>query len=352
MSLPCLFRHETKAIAAVCHVDDLIIAGEVESLEWLLGSMNHEFTLSESGILPRADQSEEEAIRCLKKRHYFTKDGIVIMPHEKYIPALVELYGLEKKAGKATPESMQVELEGKSDELLEGADQFRFRSALGTLMYVSQDRVDIQHCIRNLSQFMARPTRKAEMEIKHAILYLRRTEQYGLLLPYQKYRSKKAEILCQVEEDEGPFTDSDWAGDKSSQARRRHSVSSICMFLNGCMVTSWSRSQKSIALSSCEAEFLASAGGVAEAIQVKDLWQFISRRPVLIKAITDSSSCRAFTERLGVGRLKHIDIKYLWMQLEVKKETLKMEGVPTLWNVADLGTKRLSRQRREFLMYT
>ena len=279
------------------------------------------------------------------------------MPHEKYIPALVELYGLEKKAGKASPESMQVELEGNSDELLEGADQFRFRSALGTLLYVSQDRVDIQHCIRNLSQFMARPTRKAEMEIKHAILYLRRTEQYGLLLPYQKYRSKKAEILCQVEEDSGPdcleaFTDSDWAGDKSSQARRRHSVSSVCVFLNGCVVTSWSRSQKSIALSSCEAEFLASAGGVAEAIQVKDLWQFISKRAVLIKAITDSSSCRAFTERLGVGRLKHIDIKYLWMQLEVKKETLKMEGIPTLWNVADLGTKRLSRQRREFLMYT
>ena len=170
LSLPSLFRHETKAIAAVCHVDDLIIAGEVESLEWLLSSMKDEFTLSESGILPRADQSEEEAVRCLKKRRYFTKDGIVIMPHEKYIPALVELYGLEKKAGKATPESMQVELEGSSDELLEGADQFRFRSALGTLLYVSQDRVDIQHCIRNLSQFMARPTRKAEMEIKHAIL--------------------------------------------------------------------------------------------------------------------------------------------------------------------------------------
>ena len=38
--LPSLFRRETKAIAAVCHVDDLIIAGEVESLEWLLGSVN------------------------------------------------------------------------------------------------------------------------------------------------------------------------------------------------------------------------------------------------------------------------------------------------------------------------
>ena len=176
------------------------------------------------------------------------------------------------------------------------------------------------------------------------ILYLKRAERYGLLLPYQKYRSKKADYL-------ETFTDSDWAGDKSSQVRRRRSVSSVCVFLNGYMVTSWSRSQKSIALSSCEAEFLASAGGVAEAIQVKDLWHFISRRAVMIKAITDSSSCRAFTERLGVGRLKHIDIKYLWMQLEVKKETLKMEGIPTLWNVSDLGTKRLSRQRLEFLMY-
>ena len=57
---------------------------------------------------------------------------------------------------------------------------------------------------------------------------------------------------------------------------------------------------------------------MAEAIQVKDLRLFLSRRAVMIKAITDSSSCRAFTERLGVGRLKRIDIKYLWMQLEVK----------------------------------
>ena len=117
------------------------------------------------------------------------------------------------------------------------------------------------------------------------------------------------------------------------------------------MVTSWSRSQKRIALSSCEAEFLAAAGGAAEALQVKDLWIFVSRREVMIKAITDSSSCRAFTERLGVGRLKHIDIKYSWMQLEVKKETLVMESIPTLMNVSDLGTKKLSRQRREFPMY-
>ena len=227
---------------------------------------------------------------------------------------------------------------------------------MGTLLYISQDRIDIQHSIRNLSQFMAKPTRLAEAEVKHAILYLSRTEGYGLLLPYQKCRSKKAEILGQVEDLNGPdalesFSDSDWAGDQSSSQRRRHSVSSTFMFLNGCLITSWSRSQKTIALSSCEAEFLAAAGGSAEGLQIKGLWTFISGRSVVLKAITDSSSCRAFSERLEVGRLKHIDTRYLWVQLEIKKETLSMEGIPTLWNVADLGTKRLTKARREFLMY-
>ena len=42
---------------------------------------------------------------------------------------------------------------------------------------------------------MANPTKKAEAELKHLVLYLQGTEHYGLLLPYTKYKSKKAEIL-------------------------------------------------------------------------------------------------------------------------------------------------------------
>ena len=120
--------------------------------------------------------------------------------------------------------------------MLEGDEQFKFRSALGTLLFISQDRVDIQHAVRNLSQFMAKPTKRAELEVKHVILYLKRTENYGLLLPYSKFRSKKAEIVGQVEEDEEKdflevFSDSDWAGDKSSAAKRRHSVSSVFEYI-------------------------------------------------------------------------------------------------------------------------
>ena len=123
------------------------------------------------------------------------------------------------------------------------------------------------------------------------------------------------------------------------------------IFLNGRPVTSWSRSQRSIALSSCESEYLSAVGGAAEGLYVGRLWRFLTRKEVAVNTITDSSSCRAFSQRQGVGRLKHIDAKFLWVQQRLKEGAMATEGVPTLLNVADIGTKRLTKVRRAFLMY-
>ncbi|CAL1135832.1 unnamed protein product [Cladocopium goreaui] len=123
------------------------------------------------------------------------------------------------------------------------------------------------------------------------------------------------------------------------------------IFLNGRAVTSRSRSQKSIALSSCESEYLAAVGGGAEGIHIGRLWTFLVRKETEVDVVTDSSSCRAFAQRQGVGRLKHIETKYLWLQQCVKLGMLTMTGVATLLNVADIGTKKLSKLRRSFLMF-
>ena len=122
-------------------------------------------------------------------------------------------------------------------------------------------------------------------------------------------------------------------------------------FLNGRPVTLWSRSQRSIALSSCESEYLSAVGGAAEGLYVGRLWRFLTQKEVAVSTITDSSSCRAFSQRQGVGRLKHIDAKFLWVQQRLKEGAMTMEGVPTLLNVSDIGTKRLTKVRRAFLMY-
>jgi hypothetical protein len=122
------------------------------------------------------------------------------------------------------------------------------------------------------------------------------------------------------------------------------------IFLNGRPVTSWSRSQKSIALSSCESEYLVAVGGGAEGIHIGRLWSFLVRKETEVSLATDSSSCRASAQRQGVGRLKHIETKYLWLQQCVKLGMLTMTGVATLLNVWDIGAKKLSKLRRSFLM--
>ena len=69
---------------------------------------------------------------------------------------------------------------------------------------------------------------------------------------------------------------------------------------------------------------MAAVGGAAEGIYIARLWRFLTNMDVKVSVITDSSSCRAFSERQGVGRLKHIDTKHLWLQQKVKENALTM----------------------------
>ena len=355
--LPAMFRHKTRDLALCGHVDDLVISGREMEIDWCLGQLREKFEISESGVFPGLHQDPMEPVRFLKKRHFFCSQGIIVMPHEKYVKSLISMYGLESRRPKPTPEGTNGLLDSENE--LEGERRKLFRSGLGTLLYVAQDRVDIQHSVRNLAQAMARPTAEAERGLKHLILYLKGTENHGILLPYQQqFGSKIEEIQGERTEDAGNrcslvevFSDADWAGDQSSAAKRRHSVSSVMVFVNNCLIQSYSRSQKSIALSSCESEFLALTGATAEAMHVKKIWQFLTRGDVEMVAFTDSSSCLALSQRLGVGRAKHLDVRQLWIQNEVKKGEVQVRKIPTELNLADLNTKRLSKSRREFLLY-
>ena len=96
---------------------------------------------------------------------------------------------------------------------------------------------------------------------------------------------------------------------------------------------------------------MAAIGGEAEGIYVARLWRFLTNKDVKVSVITDSSSCRAFSEKQGVGRLKHIDAKFVWLQQRVNENALTMDAVSMMMNVTDMGTKELGRVRRAFLMY-
>ena len=54
--------------------------------------------------------------------------------------------------------------------------------------------------------------------------------------------------------------------------------------------------------------------------------------------------------RSGVGNLRHLSTRILWTQQRVAMGEIVIKKVNTLWNVSDLGTKGLSRERMLLLL--
>ena len=64
---------------------------------------------------------------------------------------------------------------------------------------------------------------------------------------------------------------------------------------------------------------------------------------------TDSTAAVSISERQGVGRLKHMQVRSLWLQQAVKQDGVLRRKIATLRNPADLGTKVHAADRFEFL---
>ena len=57
----------------------------------------------------------------------------------------------------------------------------------------------------------------------------------------------------------------------------------------------------------------------------------------------DAKATEHIIHSQGIGKLKHIDVAYLWVQDEIRSQRLRVRRVRSEENVADLGTKPLSK---------
>ena len=70
-----------------------------------------------------------------------------------------------------------------------------------------------------------------------------------------------------------------------------------------------------------------------------------------IRLRTDNSAVRMLSRKLGAGRLRHIKGRRLWLQAKVISGGLCIKQVKTLYNIADLNTKSLAKDRHLFLLH-
>ena len=103
------------------------------------------------------------------------------------------------------------------------------------------------------------------------------------------------------------------------------------------LLTHWSRAQSCIALSSGEAELNAMLKAASEGLMLKNLFAEIGE-PVGLHLRGDSSASHGTLQRLGSGRIKHLQTRQLWLQERVYVGDVSVEKIPRAVNWADMLT--------------
>ena len=107
-----------------------------------------------------------------------------------------------------------------------------------------------------------------------------------------------------------------------------------------------------MALSSGEAEFVALHQGVLEGLAARSLLSEVFDRDFKLALHTDSTAARAMALRSGPGRVKHVDLKMMFIQEFVKAKIVEVRKIGTLHNPADLLTKAVDQTTLERLLWS
>ena len=134
------------------------------------------------------------------------------------------------------------------------------------------------------------------------------------------------------------LTDSDWASDLVT----RRSTSGGVLKLGKHILNQWCRLQGSVSLSSGEAELNSLIKGSSECIGVCNLLNEMLDVHFHCLGYCDSSAARGIANRTGVGKVKHLSVKHMWIQEQTADKRLTVRWIPRKDNCSDALTHPLT----------
>ena len=202
--------------------------------------------------------------------------------------------------------------------------KFPHREVIGSLLCAAcVSRPDIAATVGFLARRMADPRLVHVQAAKRCLRYLRGTHTLGL-----RYSPSSDPLFAHA--------DSNWAGDDA-----RHSTSGYAFWLAGSLISWASKKQRSVALSSCEAECCAASLAAAEAKWLRTL---LAELQQVCKGATtiyeDNTGCiRLAKDPCSHVKSKHIEIRHHFVREAVEAKTVNLVHIETSSNVADMFTK-------------
>ena len=302
------------------YVDDLIVLGSSSAgIENFKGEMTRKFDMSDLGFL-----SSYLGIEVKQGKKF------IFLSQTSYAQRLLEHANLGECNAVATP--LEARVKFTQEEGGSKVNPTLYRSLIGSLRYLTHTRPDILFAVRILSRHMENPTQEHYIGVKRVLRYLKETENYGLL--YEK-GDLRGELIG--------YSDSDFAGDSND----RKSTSGHIFFLGG-MVVSWSSQKQSIvALSSCEAEYIAATSATCQAVWMSRLLgELMTNEAMKAKLLVDNQSAITLTKNpVHHNRTKHIDTRYHFVRQCVEEKKNKIEFVRSEDQLVDIFTKALGKTK-------
>ncbi|GJU85125.1 putative ribonuclease H-like domain-containing protein [Tanacetum coccineum] len=257
----------------------------------------------------------------------------IFINQSKYANEILKKFDLHKSDPVDTPMVERTKL----DEDLSGTpvDQTKYRSMIGSLMYLTASRPDLVFVVCMCARYQSRPTKRHLEAVKRVFRYLQGTINMGLWYPKDTAMALTA------------YADADHAGCQDT----RRSTSGSAQFLGDKLVSWSSKKQTSMSISSTEAEYIMMSGCCAQILwmrsQLSDYGFAYNRIPMYCD---NKSAIALCCNNVQHSRSKHIDIRHHFIREQVEKGVVELYFVRTEYQLADIFTKALPRERFEFIL--
>ena len=245
----------------------------------------------------------------------------LLIHQQKYIADLAARFHIPAGAERKIPHSGGDAAPASGDVMTDPAP---YRSLVGSLLYAAvATRPDIMECVSRLCRKIQAPTDGDWKRATNCLTYLVGTASMGLAYSGERGIS----IFCD--------------SSHGSPEEARLSRSGYAIMLNNAAIAWRSVLQKSQALSSAEAEYMALCAAAQDATWLKQLLSELGipqRKPIPV--MEDNTACISMATKDAVSqRVKHIDIRYHFVRDAIRNGVIRLVYCPTSKQAADILTK-------------
>ncbi|GKC03753.1 ribonuclease H-like domain, reverse transcriptase, RNA-dependent DNA polymerase [Tanacetum coccineum] len=299
------------------YVDDLIITGTPKKeIDKFKAQMEEKFEMSDLGLLAYylgIEVTQTNGDISIKQSAYASK--------------------ILKEAGMIDCNETLIPMDPgtRLTKITEGTmvNSTEYRSLIGCLRYLLHTRPDLSYSVGLLSRFMQEPREQHMKAIRQVLRYVKGTKDHGIT--YKHNGGNKIH----------GYSDSSY-GVNTQEGKGTTGI----IFYYGESPISWStQKQATVALSSCESEFIAATAAATQALWLKRLLSKLThtQEEKITIQVDNKSAIALMKNPVFHGRSKHIDTKYHFIRECVEREDIQVEFVSGEYQKADILTKALPK---------